>query len=152
MRSVVNRNVVMRRMTEFYVSETRPSVWPSLHRSSDIHRHQCCQHTRQTHCTVLTRSSSMTLCWQMSLKRVQGKCTSGVLLYCRQTCRNRLKNASHSFLLCHPLVTMCTTVKPLPNRVGVGTCEVGGIMTNTGRFPVHQQSDICVMHRKKRND
>jgi hypothetical protein len=119
MRSVVDRNVVMTRMTEYYVSETRPSVRPTKCPLFICYPHQ-------THCTVLTRSSSMTLCWEMSLKKVQGKWHSGVLLYCGLTCRNRLKNASHSFLLCHPLVTMCTTAKPLPNRVGVGTCGVGG--------------------------
>ena len=64
MRSVVDRNVVMRRMTEYYVSETRPSVRPRLHCSSDIHISAAntpdtlhCTYTQQLHDTVLRDES-----------------------------------------------------------------------------------------------
>jgi len=63
MRSVVDGNDT-RRMTEFYVSETRPSVRPSLHCSSDIHIRTAntpdtlhCTYAQQLHDTVLRDES-----------------------------------------------------------------------------------------------
>jgi hypothetical protein len=78
-RNVVYRNVVMRRVTAYYVSETRPSVrpsvQPSLHCSSDIHMSVAntsdtlhCTYTQQLHDTVLTDES------EESTRKVTQRC------------------------------------------------------------------------------